>query len=382
MNTPIAPPSRLRAIDLLRGLTIAFMIMANNNGGPHAWWAFKHADWNGFTPTDLVFPTFLFLVGVAIVYSTAARLARGDSRGTVLTHALWRAGVLFVFGLVVNSFPHIDLATMRFYGVLQRIAACYLVATAIYLWLPSWRVWLGMIVAALLGYWWLMRFVPVPGLGLPVRDIPLLDPDANLAAWLDRQLFSAAHLYERIRDPEGLLSTLPALATTAIGILAGQWLRSTRDLPRKVRGLLLAGLACVALGALWNLGFPINKKLWTSAYVLFAGGWSVLLLAFFLWAVDIATPAGPDRRPPAWQMPLRVLGTNAIFAYMLSELLAAGLWNIHLADGRPVADVIGTAFETTLGQNGFMALTYALLYLAVCWVPTYVLYRRGIFLKV
>jgi predicted acyltransferase len=380
--TPAAAPQRLVAIDLLRGLTVALMILANNNGGADAFWFLQHASWNGFTPTDLVFPTFLFLVGVSIPYSTEARLARGDDRGTLIKHILWRSAILFLFGIVVNNFPLFHLDTMRVYGVLQRIALCYLVLATAYAYGLRWRGALALTAGALIGYWLLMRFVPVPGFGVPVHDVPLLDPDRNLAAWIDRQIFSAAHLFEKTRDPEGLLSTLPALATAALGVMTGLWLRSASPLHAKIRGIALAGIVCVALGALWNFGFPINKKLWTSTFVLFAGGWSLLLLAAMLWLVDVRGSAIDAGHRPVWQKFLLVFGTNTIFAYMLSELLAALLWTIPAGNGASLSQVIVDTFRSSI-PNGTAALTaYSLLYLAVCWVPTWWLYRKRIFLKI
>ena len=258
----VAQSGRLLSVDVLRGLTIAFMILVNNNGNEAAaYWPLKHAAWNGFTPTDLVFPTFLFLVGITTVFSTASRLAKGDTKQDLFLHVLRRSIVLYLLGLVVNSFPYFHLHTMRFYGVLPRIAICYLITASIYLISADWRNKAALAVAALIGYWVLMRFVPAPGYGVPGHDIPLLDRDANLAAWLDRQIFSASHLYEHTRDPEGLLSTLPALATSLLGLLTGIWLRTKRTLAAKCVGIAAAGLSGVLLGGLWNLSFPINKKL-------------------------------------------------------------------------------------------------------------------------
>src|SRR6266481_2708226 len=290
-----ARPGRLLSLDVLRGLTIAFMILVNNNGNEsQAYWPLKHAAWNGFTPTDLVFPTFLFLVGISTVYSTAARLAQGTTRQSLFQHVLRRSIILYLLGLVVNSFPYFHLHTMRFYGVLPRIAICYIIIASLYLLIPGWRSKATLAVATLIGYWVLMRFVPVPGYGIPTHDIPLLDRDANLTAWLDRQIFSASHLYERTRDPEGLLSTIPSVATAILGLLTGIWLRTQRTLRAKAAGIATAGLTGVLLGGLWNLSFPINKKLWTSSYVLFAGGLSLLLLALCLLIVDLRQK-GPSR---------------------------------------------------------------------------------------
>jgi predicted acyltransferase len=243
-STSRAKPERWLSVDVLRGLTIGFMILVNNNGdGQRAYWALKHADWNGFTPTDLVFPTFLFLVGISTVFSTAARLAKGATTQSILLHALRRAVVLFLFGLLVNSFPLFHLHTLRVYGVLQRISVCYFIISVHYLISSSWKSKAVIAVTALVGYWVIMRFVPVPGYGVPTHDVPLLDPNGNLVAWLDRQIFSPSHLYEKTRDPEGLLSTLPALATTLFGMLTGIWLRTSKSIGEKAKGIAVAGVS-------------------------------------------------------------------------------------------------------------------------------------------
>src|ERR1700722_5828766 len=318
----VARPGRLLSLDVLRGLTIAFMILVNDNGNEAAaYWPLKHAAWNGFPPTGLVFPTFLFLVGISTVFSNASRLAQGATRQTLFVHVLRRTVILYLLGLVVNSFPYFHLHTMRFYGVLPRIAICYFVVASLYLISPGWRSKVALSIVALAGYWVLLRFVPVPGYGIPGRDIPMLDHDANLAAWLDRQIFSASHLYERTRDPEGLLSTIPALATALMGLLTGIWLRTQRTLRAKAAGIATAGLTGVLLGSLWNLSFPINKKLWTSSYVLFAAGLSLLLLALCLLIVDLRDKSPSTSRHSRFLNPFLVFGTNAIAAYVFSELL-------------------------------------------------------------
>jgi predicted acyltransferase len=387
-NPALAPgkPARMISLDVLRGLTIGFMILVNNNGdGEHAYWALKHAAWNGFTPTDLVFPTFLFLVGVSTVFSTASRLAQGASKQSLFLHTVRRTVILYLLGLVVNSFPFFRLSTMRFYGVLPRIAICYFVVATLYLLSPGWRDKVALIIAALIGYWILMRFVPVPGYGMPVRDVPLLDRDGNLTAWLDRQIFSAPHLYERTRDPEGLLSTIPALGTALIGLLTGMWLRTGRSFAQKARGIAIAGLSGVLLGGIWNFWFPINKKLWTSSYVLFAAGLSLLLLALAIWIVDIRN--GEEKGIRAAKrtqrfMPFLVFGANAIAAYVLSELLPGILGNINVAPGVNVLQWFYGAIHSGVSNVPFASLLYSLAYVAVCWVPMFALYRRRIFIKI
>ena len=376
-------PTRLLSLDLLRGLTIGFMILVNNNGDEaHAYWALKHAAWNGFTPTDLVFPTFLFLVGISTVLSLQSRLAQGVQKQSLFLHVVRRAIILYLLGLVVNSFPFFHLHTMRFYGVLPRIAICYLVVAALYLLSPEWRSKAALAVAALVGYWAIMRFVSVPGYGVPTHDVPLLDRDGNLAAWLDRQIFSASHLYEHTRDPEGLLSTLPALGTALIGMLTGLWLRTSRSLAQKARGIAIAGLSGVLLGGLWNLSFPINKKLWTSSYVLFAGGLSLLLLALSVWLVDMTSEQEGKPKQSRFFTPLLVFGTNAIAAYVLSELLAAGISSIRLDSGLNVSQAIYRFIAGFVPDPAFASLVYSLSFVVVCWIVIYVLYRRKIFIKI
>ena len=278
----IAPPGRLMALDVFRGATIAAMILVNNPGdGPAAYPPLQHSAWNGWTPTDLVFPFFLFIVGVAMVFSFRARRERGASRQTLMAHVVWRSLILFGLGMFLNGFPnHYQLASWRVYGVLQRIAVCYLITSALALWTKR-RGQGFAVLACLAGYWIVMRYISVPGFGVPGRDIPLLDPDRNLAAWLDRKLLFG-HLWEITRDPEGVLSTIPAVATCLLGLLTGEWLASDRSRSTKAAGMAGAGLLCVAAGELLGIWFPINKKLWTSSYVVFTAGLALLCLALSL----------------------------------------------------------------------------------------------------
>jgi predicted acyltransferase len=373
------------SLDVLRGLDIGFMILVNNNGdGSRAYWALKHADWNGFTPTDLVFPTFLFLVGISTVFSTESRLAQGESKQSLFLHTLRRTVIIFLLGLLVNSFPHFNLHTLRYYGVLPRIAICYFIVACLYFVSPGWRDKLVLLVLALGSYWVLMRYVSVPGLGLPGRDIPFLDRDANLVAWLDRQIFSGSHLYEHTRDPEGLISTIPAVGTALMGMLTGMWLRTSRGIAEKARWIAVAGASCAVLGALWNPWFPLNKKLWTSSFVLFAGGWSLLLLALSIWLVDIvrAPKSSEDKaqRSRAF-MPFLVFGTNAIVAYVFSELLAGAIDNIRVGTGN-LQQWLYHLILAVVPDPAFASLLYSLGFVAVCWLPVYLLYRKRIYIKI
>ena len=383
--SPVSSSKRYLAVDLLRGLTIAFMILVNN-GTERSFSALKHAEWNGFTPTDLVFPTFLFLVGASIVFSTESRLARGVTRASLFAHTVRRAIIIYLLGLVVNSAPFFRLSTMRYYGVLPRIALCYLIVASLYIWIrrpvgsaagqPTVADKVGLLVACLLGYYLIMRFVPVPGFGLPGRDIPFLDRDANIVAWLDRQIFSASHLYEHTRDPEGLISTIPALGTTLMGVLTGLFLRTSRPDSRKALTLAIAGASSVLLGLIWNPWFPLNKKLWTSSFVLYAAGWSLLILAAFWFLVQVR-----NYRRGTWI--LLVFGTNAITAYVISELMADCLDKVRVGPHSNVlrwtAEHIAAAMPAWPALG---ALAYSLLYVLVCWLLVLPLYRKKIFIKI
>jgi predicted acyltransferase len=374
---------RLLWLDVARGITIAFMIMVNNNGGAGSWGFMNHAEWNGLTATDLVFPTFVFVMGISAVFAIESRLARGATRGRIVGHTIRRAAILCVLGVVVNSFPFFELEHMRFYGVLQRIAVCYLAVSLLYLWKPrAWAIAAALVIA-LAGYWVLLRWVPVPGAGLPGRDVPFMDVRQNLVSWVDRELFPY-HLYRdapdhNLRDPEGLLSDLPAIGTALMGMLAGLWLRTRRSVSAQAIGLAVAAAVSLALGYWWALWFPLNKNLWTSSYVLVAGGYSLALLTLVFWAVELK---GWRAR---WTWIWLVFGSNAIAAYMFSELLPGVLFNLPFTSAGTRTDVLtflGEHVFARIPDPGWAAFAYSLSFTAVCFVPVWFLYRRRIFLKV
>lgn len=371
--------SRLMSLDLFRGLTIALMILVNDPGdGPSAYWPLKHSAWNGWTPTDLVFPSFVFIVGVAMAFSFTSRLQRGESRGKLFAHVLWRGLVLFALGLFINGFPtRFDPAHLRIYGVLQRIAICYVVTSVLELW-TEWRTHLAIAAACLAGYWVLMRYVAVPGYGIPVRDIPLLDPDRNLVAWLDRKLLMG-HLYEGVRDPEGLLSTIPAVGGCILGLLTGKWLRSMRSSTTKALGMALAGVVLMALGRTWHIWFPINKKLWTSSFVMFTAGIALVCLAVCYWLADIKQ----FRR--GWTTPILVFGKNAIAAYVFSEVLASLSYAIRIGSGpqsTTLQEYLYAHLFAPWANPANASLAYSLAYVVLCWLVMGILYWRGVFLKI
>jgi len=370
-----AVQTRLISLDVLRGITIAFMILVNNNGDErYAYWPLKHALWNGWTPTDLVFPTFLFVAGLSLVFSFESRLAKGASKVSLFLHALRRSIILFALGLVVNGFPFFHWQTLRIYGVLQRFAVCLLIVSALHLWKRGAKSKIVVLIAALIGYWIIMRWIPVPGYGLPTRDIPLLDKDANWVAYIDRHIFPG-RLYEGTRDPEGLLSNLPALGTALLGMLAALWLRTKRSNYAKFLGLLGGAIAGLLLGKIWGHWFPINKKLWTSSYVLFAAGWSLLGLSICYWLIEI------KQWKRGWTFPWLVFGSNAIAAYVFSELLSPLVGDV-LFGHRSLGSIIYAHVFAHVPDRALGSLLYSLCYVAVCFIPVLILYRKKIFIKI
>jgi predicted acyltransferase len=387
------PVQRLLSLDVLRGITIAFMIMVNNNGGSGSWGFMNHAVWNGLTPTDLVFPTFVFIMGASVVFAFDVRLARGATRAQLAVHTLQRAVILFLFGVLINVFPLFHLANMRIYGVLQRIAIVYLVVSLFYLWDKRASTKIAAVVVALVGYWVLLRWIPIPGAGMPGRDFPFMDQTLNLTSWLDRQIMPH-HLYldwpgpgvldpHNRHDPEGLLSDLPSLGTALLGMLSGLWLRTQKTVKVKTAGLAAFCAACLASGYLWSIWFPLNKNLWTSSFVLVAAGWSLFVLTLAFWAVE--QWGWGKGRGAGFVYPWVVFGSNAITAYMFSELVPNGLDHIVFwMGGRRESLVV---FLTSpifryIHNPGWAAFTFSVSIAAFCFLPVWVLYRKRIFLKV
>lgn len=363
---------RLLSLDVFRGITIAGMIVVNSPGNKTAYRWLDHSEWNGCTTADLVFPFFLFIVGVSIVLSMSTRLARGDSQDALLAQTFRRSLILFGLGMTAIGLPNLHPETVRIPGVLQRIALCYGASSFLFL---KTRLRTHALVAAglLLGYWLLMTAVPVPGLGR--AD---LSPEGNLAAYVDRLVFGR-HIYHPGRyDPEGLLSTLPALGTTLLGVLTGHWLRGSRSPREKALGMVAAGTACALLGPAWDPWFPINKSLWTSSYALYTGGLALLLLALCYWAIELKGWRG-------WGRPFEVFGVNSIAAYVLSILVIKVLVYTKVAGpgGTPVQLrllLCGRLFGGWLSPpaaSAAFALAYTLVWLGFFWV----LYRRRVFIK-
>jgi predicted acyltransferase len=366
----VSSATRLMSLDWFRGATIAAMILVNDAGNESAaYWPLQHAKWNGWTPTDLVFPFFLFMVGVALAYSFRSRLARGESRHDLLMHVLWRGFLLLALGVFLNGFPdRYHLHSLRFYGVLQRIAICYVMTAILELW-TGWRAQVAVICGCLIGYWILMRYVSVPGFGVPTHDMPILDPDRNIVAWLDRRLLMG-HLYEGTRDPEGVLSTIPSLATCLLGLQTGKWLRSARSASSKVAGMAISGLLLFLAGEFFSTWFPVNKKLWTSSFVLLTAGLALMILALCYWVMDLKQWRG------GWTRPFLVFGMNAIAAYVCAALLA------HLLIFTGWGEALYLQLIAPHFNPANASLAFALIFVFLCWMAMWVLYRKKIFLKI
>ncbi|HVL69756.1 MAG TPA: heparan-alpha-glucosaminide N-acetyltransferase domain-containing protein [Vicinamibacterales bacterium] len=361
---------RLVSLDVFRGLTMAAMVIVNNPGDwGNVYAPLLHADWHGWTPTDLIFPFFLFIVGVSITLSK-----KSQSWGAILRRSL----LIFALGLFLAGYPRFDPDRWRIPGVLQRIAVCYLAAAAAYRLTAGDRRRQAAVLAPVAGvlalaYWAVMTLVPVPG-GV-AGD---LSPEGNLGAWLDRALMEG-HLWRPRWDPEGLLSTVPAISTTLLGILAGLLLGTRLPGERKTLVLAAAGAAGVAVGLAWNLLFPINKNLWTSSYVFFTAGCASLLLAACYWLVDV-------RGWRRWTTPLVILGVNAITLFVASGLLVKTLnvFRVETGDGRDVAVsrwVYVTLFAPLASPKN-ASLLYAVANLALLFLLLAWMYRRRIFLRV
>ena len=364
---------RLLSLDVFRGITVAGMLLVNN---PGTWSAIydplEHAEWHGWTPTDLIFPFFLFIVGVAMSFSLLPAVERGEPRGTLLRRAAVRGAKLFALGLLLAAFPYynLELGTLRIPGVLQRIGVAFVAAAALVLFLkPRAQAWAA--AALLLGYWAAMRLVPVPGFG--AGD---LGKEGNFAAYVDRAVIGTNHMWASAKtwDPEGLFSTLPAVATVLLGVFAGRWLRSARAPAEKATGMFFAGNVALVAGLAWGAVFPINKNLWTSSYVVFTAGMALNFLAMCYWMVDV-------RGHQRWARPFLVFGVNAIAAFFASGIMARVL-NLVKVDGASLKTwIFDHAFASWLSPVN-ASLAFALSFVLV-WVGIMeVLYRRKIFFKV
>lgn len=376
-------PGRLTSLDAFRGFTIAAMVLVNNPGE----WAnlypqLEHAGWNGWTFTDCIFPFFLFITGVSMALSIGRLAAAGADRPRLLAKLAKRALLIFLIGFVLNYLPYFHLDKVRIPGVLQRIALCTLLAAPIVVYC-RWRVQLAIISALLAVYSVLMLAVPVPGIGAGV-----LEPGQDFGAWIDRMLLGK-HLWVQSKtwDPEGLVSTLPALCSQLFGVLAGRWLLARHSRVEQTVWMLLAGLLFVWLGSVFDsILMPINKSLWTPSYCLLTTGLALLAFSAFYWLLDV-NPHPPLRAAAArWTRPFVIYGMNALFVFALSGFLAKMFSFIKFAqpDGSQVS--LGTLLYAPIRALPIgpvnTSLLYAVLFNAFMFGIAWFMWRKKWFVKV
>ncbi len=371
----MAKSERLVSLDVFRGITIAGMILVNN---PGTWGSvyppLLHAEWFGCTPTDLIFPFFLFIVGVAITLSLSKRKARSDNQTKLILNIFRRSIILFLLGLILSGFPNYDLTTIRIPGVLQRIAVVYLISSILFLKVNIKSIihltWILLVV-----YWGLMTLIPVPGVGYAN-----LETTTNLAAWFDHLLLSG-HLWKvtKVWDPEGILSTIPAISTTLIGIITGHWLQSNKNKTEKTIWLFVFSSLLMFAGYVWDGWFPMSKNIWTSSYVLYTGGLALNFLAICIWFIDI-------KKITWWIKPFQVYGMNAITVFFLSGIVGRLLYLIEIVDstGNKITikqylfSSLFLSWLTPINASLLWALTYVIIWLGLMWI----LYAKKIFIKV
>lgn len=369
------PTKRLLSIDILRGMTIALMIMVNNPGS----WEFvypplRHSEWNGCTPTDLVFPFFLFIVGMAMWFSfNKFRTSKNQISAKALQKIVKRVAVIFILGLFLNMFPHFNLETARIFGVLQRIALAYGIAAILCLFfnLKCLRILFLIIV---LGYWMLLYF---GGTG----DVYGLE--TNLVRIIDLKLVGENHVYKGFGipfDPEGLLSTLPAVGTVLMGYFGGQIIEGSENTRSAIKKLAFYGLVALIIGIVWGNWFPINKPLWTSSYVLYSGGFALLFMAVLTWLID-------EKGLKKWATPFIHFGTNPLFIYVFSGVYISSIIALIKLENSSGELLSGYAYlyrEICVPIAGNMngSLLFALIHILFFWFMTYLLYRKKIVIKI
>lgn len=363
---------RLGSLDVFRGMTIALMILVNNPGSwKYVYAPLRHAKWHGWTPTDLVFPFFLFIVGVSLSFSLTRRKTKGTKTSQIYFKIFRRAAILFGLGLCLRLIPQFDFSTLRIPGVLQRIAVCYLFASLIFL-KTGMKARILISAGCLTAYWLILKLVPVPGFGAGVLELK-----GNLCGYIDTHLLSG-HLYTPNFDPEGILSTLPALVTTLLGTLAGDWLRPSRSKRLKALGLFSAGIVLTILGLWLHHFFPINKQLWTSTFVLFTAGAALLILSLCFVLVD---GLGIKK----WAYPFLVFGTNAITVYVGSSFVAKMLSFANVSSGGKSIPLKTEIYETLLrpfAGDYIGSLLFPLLLLLLWFLILWPLYKKKIFIRI
>ena len=398
---PLPPKKeRLLSLDVFRGLTIAGMLLVND---PGTWSAIfpplEHAEWNGWTPTDLIFPFFLFIVGITTYLSITSRRAHGADDGAIIRQIIRRGLIIYLLGFLmalspfyqwgtIDGMPHpsawdrivVRWEHVRIMGVLARIGIVYIIA-ALICYKTTVKQQVVIIACILYGYWMAMTLLPVPGTGGTLGAHLIGTHDQNLAAWLDRKILGTNHTWigSVTFDPEGPMSTIPAIATAMLGYLCGRWIGTTKPLLEKMAGLFAVGSIAMMLGLMWNWSFPINKNLWTSSYVMFTAGMACVILATCMWIIDYVNIRG-------WTKPFVVFGVNPIVAFVGSGVMARLIYTLWKVDyhGKP------TSVEAVIYQTGFhswlpdrlASLAFAIAFVLLWYFILLVLYKKKIILKV
>lgn len=371
------PKPRLLSLDVFRGITVAMMTLVNNPGSwAHIYTPLEHSEWNGCTPTDLVFPFFLFIVGVSIVFALESKKADPALHRRLITGIIRRAVILFAIGLILSLFPYFNFATVRIPGVIQRIAVVYLIVGLLYIFQTR-KAMLITFWVILIAYYLIMTFIPVPGVGYAN-----LNPETNLGAWIDRGILGEAHLWKSSKtwDPEGILTDLPAVATGIFGVLIGTFLKR-KDQPeaQKVSWLFAVGVLVTILGLLVDLFFPINKALWTSSFVLYTGGLAIIGLTLLYWLIDVQ---GYKR----FTKPFVIFGVNAITVYTFSGIIPRilGMITFKNSEGKLqnlheyLYDTFFTPYFSPINASLAGGLTYVLIWYIILWM----MYRKNLIIKV
>jgi predicted acyltransferase len=374
---------RLVSLDVFRGMTVAGMLLVNNPGTwSEIYPPLEHAPWNGWTPTDLIFPFFLFIAGITTHLSLSARRAQGADESAVRRQIIRRGALIVLFGLIVAAFPFYPATRfthIRIPGVLQRIGVAYTCAALLTM-RGTLKRQVLLVVALLYGYWFAMTLLPVPG-AMGGIGANLLDaPSRTLAAWTDRFLLGG-HLWvsSKTWDPEGPLSTIPAIGTAMLGVFAGRWIGEKRPLEVRLNGLFAAGSLAMMAGLMWHWSFPINKSLWTSSYVLFTAGMACVAIGTIMWIIDL-------KNVTWWTRPFVIYGVNPIIAFVGSGMMARliySLWKVDV-NGKPTsvqAAVYQTMFASWLEPRD-ASLAFALSFVAFWFVVLWALWRKNIIFKV
>lgn len=321
-NGPLLIPSRLISLDAMRGFTIAAMIVANFPGSEEfVYFTLRHTKWNGLSFTDLIAPTFLFIVGVSIALAYSRKLDEGSPRGPLYRKIIIRSLKIFAVGMFLNLMPDFDFSNVRWTGTLHRIAIVFLICSTLFL-TTSWKqqAWIGALT--LVAYWLAMTQIPTPDVGQVV-----LERGQNLAAWVDRK-YLPGRMWQGTWDPEGILSTFPSIVTGIMGMLAGRWMLSSASPTEKVSYLMTAGLFTAAAGYFWGLTFPVNENLWTSSFVLVTSGFAAMLLGAVYFLVDVLGHKGGTK-------PGIIFGANAISVYVLADIFALFFYRFRI-DNQPL----------------------------------------------